>query len=625
VPGCGTSSADVEVVVGTAPPVAANAGIDSAACAADFIQLRGNVPPNGIGTWSQVSGPSTASFTNANDPNAVAIGLTDGVYTFRWTVTVPGCGSRTDDVTHTIRTTPPPVANAGPDATFCGVTSLTLQGTLPSGATGTWTVVSGPNTPQLQNPTSPNAVMTGLASGTYVLNWNVAVPGCPAGTDDQVEFTVDINPTDANPGPDQRLCATTTFTLTATEPAGVPGSWAQVSGPATATILSPNQAQTVVTNASALGDYEFEWRLAVPAPCAASAGTVRISIDPEPSVAEAQLVSNRCFGEPVTLRSTQPAIGAGQWVQTDGPTADLGDASRTTLPLSPSLAAGDYTFVWRVSTPACSPSDFEVSFTVHPQLSATAGAANLVLCPNTDNTLTLGGAPTARGGTEPFFYFWTLDPPQLIPAVANPSVTLSGPTMVFLEVQDAQGCVAFDTLFIDIATDTASAVFTVADTTGFTGFVPQVVNLSSNAVRYEWFLGDSLISTAAVPSFTLTVPDTVELVLVAYGPLGCPDTARQTLILLPDELKVFVPTAFSPDGNFQNDVFEIKGTWKRYDVKVFNRWGAVVFEGDSENPAWNGIDKDGNPCPEGVYVYYIEAESPRGRVQIEKGTVTLMR
>jgi gliding motility-associated-like protein len=81
-------------------------------------------------------------------------------------------------------------ATAGSDQILCGVTSTTLTGNSASPGTGTWTTVSGPNTPTITSPNSASTTVTGMTTGTYTFRWT-SVCGTRNGADDVI---VTVNP-----------------------------------------------------------------------------------------------------------------------------------------------------------------------------------------------------------------------------------------------------------------------------------------------------------------------------------------------------------------------------------------------------------------------------------------------
>ena len=78
----------------------------------------------------------------------------------------------------------PSTANAGSDVTLAtGTTSTTLTPTAPTSGTGTWTRVSGPNTPTLSQ-TNNVATLSGLTNGSYVYRWTITSGTCTASVDE---------------------------------------------------------------------------------------------------------------------------------------------------------------------------------------------------------------------------------------------------------------------------------------------------------------------------------------------------------------------------------------------------------------------------------------------------------
>ena len=81
---------------------------------------------------------------------------------------------------------------------------------------------------------------------------------------------------------------------------------------------------------------------------------------------------------------------------------------------------------------------------------------------------------------------------------------------------------------------------------------------------------------------------------------------------------------FTPNGDGINDYWEIPipemNTWGKCDVRIFNRWGKLVFAQDNYDNLWDGTS-NGNPLPEGPYYYVIKTQNA-GTI---KGTVNLVR
>ncbi len=91
---------------------------------------------------------------------------------------------------------------------------------------------------------------------------------------------------------------------------------------------------------------------------------------------------------------------------------------------------------------------------------------------------------------------------------------------------------------------------------------------------------------------------------------GCYDTIVRTIVV-DDEILLFVPNAFSPNGDRINDLFEPKGVGiLKYRLRVFDRWGEMIFEANDMNTLWDGTYK-GKPCTDDIYLWKIDYSSRR--------------
>ena len=90
---------------------------------------------------------------------------------------------------------------------------------------------------------------------------------------------------------------------------------------------------------------------------------------------------------------------------------------------------------------------------------------------------------------------------------------------------------------------------------------------------------------------------------------------------------VQIPNAFTPNNDGKNDLFKVLGTElvTQFNLKIFNRYGQVVFETSDKNTGWDGKVK-GNEMPGGGFVYILTYSAPNYPVvQVEKGSFVLIR
>lgn len=110
--------------------------------------------------------------------------------------------------------------------------------------------------------------------------------------------------------------------------------------------------------------------------------------------------------------------------------------------------------------------------------------------------------------------------------------------------------------------------------------------------------------------------------------LGCDSTVYLDL----DFLKVYLPTAFSPNDDGVNDSFGLFANSSELTIvslRVFDRWGEQVFStrdlsSEEDSTRWDGTAR-GKPAPEGVYVYVVNVVLKNGREQMRYGEVQLVR
>jgi gliding motility-associated-like protein len=86
-------------------------------------------------------------------------------------------------------------------------------------------------------------------------------------------------------------------------------------------------------------------------------------------------------------------------------------------------------------------------------------------------------------------------------------------------------------------------------------------------------------------------------------------TSESNTIQLKNPLSVFVPNAFSPNGDGLNDTFGATGEGMvAYNLQIFNRWGNLIFESNDPKVQWDG--KYNNSLSEaGIYVYQLHVVS----------------
>ena len=116
----------------------------------------------------------------------------------------------------------------------------------------------------------------------------------------------------------------------------------------------------------------------------------------------------------------------------------------------------------------------------------------------------------------------------------------------------------------------------------------------------------------------------------ASSSLNCSDTAFLDIPYV-EGLTYYIPNTFTPDGDLFNQTFKPVFTSgfdpNQFSMKIFNRWGEIIFESRNAQIGWDGTyGINGNKVPEGSYTYHITYKIPnKDERRIVTGHVTLLK
>ncbi len=176
-------------------------------------------------------------------------------------------------------------------------------------------------------------------------------------------------------------------------------------------------------------------------------------------------------------------------------------------------------------------------------------------------------------------------------------------------------------------------------TANFT-YSPQPINILSPEVQFtdlstgkypisQWIWGfgqgDS-VSYLRNPSHFYPDTGTYCATLVVVDMHGCVDSITNCFVVNP-VFTLYIPDAFSPNGDGINDVFMAKGSYvKTFEMYIFDRWGMQLFHSTDMNNGWTGVVKNGSTiCQEDTYVYLINVTDSQGNDHSYTGKVNLIK
>ncbi|MGQ1946253.1 PKD domain-containing protein [Geofilum sp. OHC36d9] len=300
----GNCSLYSEVTIENNTPTTANAGPDIQDCK-DIHVLDANIPVEGNGTWSRISG--YGDFNDASNAKATVSNLAFGENVFEWTITKGNCFS-SDQVV--IFNKIPDKAFAGTDQTGLCDTYTVLNANDPVSGEGRWSVIKGQGT--FDNETSFNSKVSEIGFGENIYRWEVAYGECST-TD---EVVVISNKAEAYAGEDQ-VVYEPSATLNANNAGELDALWTIV-GTSTAQLADASFFNTSVSTLSE-GINTFKWRIDVNG-CVTS-DLVSVDYRPIPDAGFITDVESGCY--PLAVQFTNYSVGGSvyNWDFGDGNTS----------------------------------------------------------------------------------------------------------------------------------------------------------------------------------------------------------------------------------------------------------------------------------------------------------------
>jgi gliding motility-associated-like protein len=164
-----------------------------------------------------------------------------------------------------------------------------------------------------------------------------------------------------------------------------------------------------------------------------------------------------------------------------------------------------------------------------------------------------------------------------------------------------------------------------------TGFSYQLTTTNSPDITHWKWTPSTGLSCNDCPNPTIIAKSDILYKAEASNDGGCTIIDKITVTVICNDGNVFIPNTFSPNADGMNDVFypRGKGISGIKSMKIFNRWGELVFQNMNFNPndanaGWNGIYKNNKLTPD-VYVYIVDVVCDNNAIFTLKGNVTLIR
>lgn len=347
--------------------------------------------------------------------------------------------------------------------------------------------------------------------------------------------------------------------------------------------------------------------------------TIHVQVVATPA---ATVVQPDCSTATGTITVSSP-VGAGYQYCLNAAGCQAGPVFANLLPNTYNVTA--------INASGCISPIFTVTINAPPPVpAAPAVNAPVLICAGQTAQLSIVG-PVAG-----FTYNWYSTATATVPLATGITYTtpvLPGPATYYAEAVNAQGCISPRTNadvqtriklqppFVMAGTVTdSSAFFSWAAVPGANKYL-----VSTDGVNYttpsSGINGTTHLVTGLLPRTTVTLHVRAVDILISCI---TSDDGIASAVTLSKYNDIYVPSAFTPNGDAINNRLQVYGDIRTYSFSVFNRFGELVYNTSAPNTGWDGTFK-GKAQSAGTYVWYVSATLSDGRKVNLNGTSILIR
>ncbi len=640
-----------EVVVFVTPCPTVNAGNDTSICIGTSATLTG-IASTTTYQWTSIpAGINSANISITVTPVAVT------TYVFTVTDVTNGC-VKIDSVVVSLYQ--PFIASAGNDVEICTGSSTTLQ------ASGSTVYNWSPST-NLSDPDIANPVATPTATTTYTVTVSDGV--CNTLTD---QIIVTVNPLPiATAGNDTSICINDNAQLQAG--GGIEYSWSpntDITNPNSATpVVNPTVQTTYTVTVTDVNGCENMDDIVISIfqlPIVTAGDDVAICINDSvqlsgnggvvynwsPQNTVDNFISQNPIASPtITTTYTLTATDANTCSNTDQvvvtvnplPNADAGNnqtiCSQTAAYLT---ATGGVQYSWSpvgvIGNPTqqgtiaypLTPQYFYVLVTDFNGCKKTDSVYINILFPfdvefPTDTCICLGSSMVLTiNDTSSIQHYYNWTPPLgVIGATDSASITASPYSDVTYTAIVSDGQCYADTGEINLCVNPIPTVDAGPNQQMLLG---ESIQLSADGTGQFTWSPDSSLSCVNCQEPSASPLQTIQYTVTIVDTNGCTNNDSMMVYVICSDQVIYIPNAFTPDGDEVNPEFKIYGTGIKELIflRIYNRWGEKVFETADLSKGWDGTHR-GKLQEPGVYVYYMEAICSTGQTIAKQGNISLLR
>lgn len=545
--------------------------------------------------------PDSATIATGDTSVAIIISGNPSAITGIKTITIYlssafSCGN-TDTIT--LNLLDAPTANIiTPDTSICLGHTIQLRASGSAGLVYGWAPGA-----TLSSTTTMEPFATPVANTTYTMTATLPLSGCVP-----ILESVNVSVNTANMyvvTPDTTICKNQSVKIVTNGSPGLSYSWTPI-----ATVNIPNHNSPIVTP---LVTTTYSVTAISPVDGCTAYDQITITVI-DPAIAITNPEPAICYGNKVKLLVTGNPSYNYQWE----PATGLNDPNIQEPDAGP-LSTITYTVTAKDPTLGCKANAI-ATVTVLPRVLPNAWTPKPICL---DEPAALYSEPS---GME-YDYQWN-GPDGYNSMLQNPfikraNINTQGVYTVTV-TNTSTGCFGTDTAYVMVGGATLVFTYVTPDQSISLGSSVQLD--ARGALIYTWAPNDGSLDNPNINNPVATPSVTTTYAVIAFDSLGCRNIDSVTIEVTSED-GIFIPSAFTPDGDGLNDIFRAArmGSYTQLEMNVYDRWGQRVYHHEGhDRMGWDGT-VNGQQATMGTYYYTFILSDRNGMEKVVKGEVTLVR
>ncbi len=326
-----------------------------------------------------------------------------------------------------------------------------------------------------------------------------------------------------------------------------------------------------------------------------------------------------CELEPVTLMVSADREVTYEW--SDTPDFDIILGEENTITVMPELGADEFYVRYTDADGGCTSiqtvtvNTFPIDVSLPDVTEVCVGAGTLI---------------NVMGDTTEQMLTFDWSPADIVidgQGTSSPTIETTQIGILSAEVRNQFGCMGTISTELDlIDLSSEDVIINAFPDTIVLGSTSQIQVFINGDFDYRWTPVETLDDP--ISSMPIASPEQTTVYEVEISQGDCIGTQEVEVVVLTDvcrEPYIFIPAAFTPNGDGRNDMLFVRGNpIEEIFFAVYDRWGELVFQTTDKNIGWDGRF-NGQELPPDVYGYYLEVTCIDGMEFAKQGNVTILK